>query len=112
MKQSVCTLIYPYMPNLYLVYFCKGVIVTTLQVVFHYKLSFRSCTDQDTWSCVSGNCGTESVELSIVDEEDKEWCQREGVMTREVSSNAVFQLRFICSTAGNGGLPKKDCHHQ
>lgn len=29
MKQSainsdVCTLIYPYMPNLYLVYFCKG----------------------------------------------------------------------------------------
>lgn len=66
----------------------------SLTVVFHYKLSFRSCTDQDTWSCVSGDCGSESVELSIVDEEDKEWCQREGVMTREVSSNAVFQLRL------------------
>lgn len=72
-----------------------GVIVTILQVAFHYKLSFRSCTDQDTWSCVSGDCGTESVELSIVDEEDKEWCQREGVMSREVSSNAVFQLRSV-----------------
>ncbi|XP_039908297.1 uncharacterized protein LOC120746864 isoform X2 [Simochromis diagramma] len=66
----------------------------SVTVVFHYKLSFRSCTDQDTWSCVSGDCGTESVELSIVDEEDKEWCQREGVMSREVSSNAVFQLRL------------------
>uniref|UniRef100_A0A3B4GDT3 Uncharacterized protein n=1 Tax=Pundamilia nyererei TaxID=303518 RepID=A0A3B4GDT3_9CICH len=71
----------------------SSVIVTILQVAFHYKLSFRSCTDQDTWSCVSGDCGTESVELSIVDEEGKEWCQREGVMSREVSSNAVFQLR-------------------
>ncbi|XP_005754417.1 uncharacterized protein LOC102213648 [Pundamilia nyererei] len=65
----------------------------SVTVAFHYKLSFRSCTDQDTWSCVSGDCGTESVELSIVDEEGKEWCQREGVMSREVSSNAVFQLR-------------------
>ncbi|XP_030608912.1 uncharacterized protein LOC115796686 [Archocentrus centrarchus] len=67
----------------------------SLMVVFHYKLSFRSCTDKDTWNCVSSDCGTESVELNIVEEEDKEWCQREGVMTREVSSSiSFFQLRL------------------
>ncbi|XP_035771909.1 uncharacterized protein LOC118455887 [Neolamprologus brichardi] len=66
----------------------------SLRVVFDYKLSFRSCTDEDKWSCASGDCGSESVELNIVDEEDREWCQREGVMTREVSSNSLFQLRL------------------
>lgn len=30
-----------------------------------------------------------------MDEEDREWCQREGVMTREVSSNSLFQLRSV-----------------
>lgn len=64
-------------------------------MVFDYKLSFRSCTDEDKWSCASGDCGSESVELNIVDKEDREWCQREGVMTREVSSNSLFQLRSV-----------------
>lgn len=64
-------------------------------MVFDYKLSFRSCTDEDKWKCASGDCGSESVELNIVDEEDREWCQREGVMTREVSSNSLFQLRSV-----------------
>lgn len=64
-----------------------------LQVHFHYKLSFRSCTDVDSWDCISGDCGTESLVLNVVDEEAGKWCQREGVMIREVSTNAPFQLR-------------------
>lgn len=76
----------------------------SLRVVFDYKLSFRSCTDVDKWSCASGDCGSESVELNIVDEEDREWCQREGVMTREVSSNSLFQLRL----AGGNWIDNKN----
>ncbi|XP_071769163.2 uncharacterized protein LOC139922549 [Centroberyx gerrardi] len=64
-------------------------------VVLRYKLSFRSCTDDDTWDCVSGDCGTESLLLDVVDQESsEEWCQIEGVMIRQVSTNAPFQLRL------------------
>ncbi|XP_044197986.1 uncharacterized protein LOC122974133 [Thunnus albacares] len=66
----------------------------SVRVVFHYKLNFHSCTDEDSWKCVSGDCGTESVELYIVDQEAEIWCQREGVMFRQVSTNALFQLRL------------------
>ncbi|XP_026225147.1 uncharacterized protein LOC113168344 [Anabas testudineus] len=64
----------------------------SVEVVCRYKLSFRSCTDGDQWSCASGKCGTQILELNIVDEQAGEWCQREGVMTREVSGTTQFQL--------------------
>ncbi|XP_018558849.1 uncharacterized protein LOC108901720 [Lates calcarifer] len=66
----------------------------SIRVVFHYKLNFRSCTDSDSWDCVSGDCGTESVVVNIVDKEDGRWCQLEGLMTRQVSTDAPFQLRL------------------
>ncbi|XP_056225192.1 mucin-2-like [Seriola aureovittata] len=66
-----------------------------LTVVIRYKLNFHLCSDSDTWSCITeGQCGTQSaVELNRVDEDRSgEWCQREGIMTRQVSSSASFQL--------------------
>ncbi|KAM3591024.1 uncharacterized protein V6R79_020784 [Siganus canaliculatus] len=63
------------------------------QVVLRYKLNFHGCTDLDVWSCLSGNCGTESTELHVVEQESGgEWCQREGVMTRQVPSTSPFEL--------------------
>ncbi|XP_078147970.1 uncharacterized protein LOC139914085 isoform X2 [Centroberyx gerrardi] len=68
----------------------------SVQVVLRYKLNFHSCTQEDTWVCISGDCGTvESLTLNIVDQESSgEWCQREGVMFRQISTNAPFQLRL------------------
>lgn len=65
------------------------------QVTLRYKLNFRDCTDEDTWDCFSGDCGNESTVLHDVEESDEGWCQREGVMTRQVSTNAPFQLRWV-----------------
>ncbi|XP_041634979.1 uncharacterized protein LOC121504333 [Cheilinus undulatus] len=64
----------------------------SVEVVLRYKLNFHSCTDADSWTCLSGDCGTQSLELHKVEESSGEWCQREGVMTRQVPSNAAFQL--------------------
>ncbi|XP_040887723.1 uncharacterized protein LOC121177460 [Toxotes jaculatrix] len=66
----------------------------SVTVVLRYKLNFHSCIDEDTWDCPSGDCGTQSaLTLNTVDEESSgEWCQREGIMTRQVPSNASFQL--------------------
>nr|XP_046237021.1 integrin beta-like protein A [Scatophagus argus] len=68
----------------------------SITVVLRYKLNFHSCGNDDTWSCFSGDCGTQtSLELNEVYEESGgEWCQREGIMTRQVPSNAPFQLRL------------------
>ncbi|XP_029931464.1 uncharacterized protein LOC115376135 [Myripristis murdjan] len=67
----------------------------SVRVVLRYKLSFRSCTDRDTWDCFSGNCGSETLVLNIVDQESSsEWCQREGIMTRQVPTNAPFQMQL------------------
>ncbi|XP_041840328.1 mucin-5AC-like [Melanotaenia boesemani] len=64
----------------------------SVNVTVRYKLSFHSCTDVATWVC-TGNCGSESIALQIVDQASSgDWCQREGVMTRLVPSNAPFQL--------------------
>ncbi|KAI3375620.1 hypothetical protein L3Q82_003932 [Scortum barcoo] len=61
-------------------------------VVLRYKVSLHSCTDL-TWTCLSGICGTESVVLNDVDMESSgEWCQREGISTRQLPSNAPFEL--------------------
>ncbi|KAI3375627.1 hypothetical protein L3Q82_003942 [Scortum barcoo] len=63
-------------------------------VVLRYKVSFYSCTDL-TWTCLSGICGTESVVFNGVDMESSgEWCQKEGISTRKLPSNAPFQLLF------------------
>ncbi|XP_050931462.1 mucin-2 isoform X3 [Lates calcarifer] len=63
-------------------------------VVLRYKLNFHSCTQSDSWGCLRDEgCGMSDVVLRKVDEERSgEWCQREGIMTRQVSSNAPFQL--------------------
>ncbi|XP_050931464.1 uncharacterized protein LOC108902793 [Lates calcarifer] len=68
----------------------------SLMVVIRYKLSFRSCTDVDSWDCFTGSCGSQSAfELNIVDEENgREWCQREGIMTQQVLTNAPFEMRL------------------
>ncbi|KAM8747108.1 uncharacterized protein AB9X84_015238 isoform 2-T2 [Acanthopagrus schlegelii] len=64
----------------------------SLRVVARYKLGFASCTDNDTWSC-TGNCGNENTVVpNVVQELSGEWCQREGNMTRQLSSNDPFQL--------------------
>ncbi|XP_037614026.1 uncharacterized protein LOC119481308 [Sebastes umbrosus] len=66
----------------------------SVTVVIRYKLNFHRCTDGDTWRCLSGNCGNpSSLVLNEVDKESSgEWCQREGIMTRQVPSNAPFEL--------------------
>ncbi|XP_028419433.1 mucin-2 [Perca flavescens] len=66
----------------------------SVTVVLRYKLSFSTCQENALWTCGSGNCGNESsLVLNIVDQESSgEWCQREGIMTRQVPSNAPFHL--------------------
>ncbi|XP_070785933.1 uncharacterized protein [Enoplosus armatus] len=63
-------------------------------VVIRYKLNFHHCSSSDTWTCLSGNCGTQTslVLKEVYVESSQEWCQKEGIMTRQVPSNAVFQL--------------------
>ncbi|XP_044038877.1 uncharacterized protein LOC122869710 [Siniperca chuatsi] len=69
----------------------------SVTVVLRYKLNFHSCTNLN-WTCLSGDCGTESLQLNTVDMENSgEWCQTEGISTRLLPSNAPFQLWF------NGG---------
>ncbi|KAM7366544.1 hypothetical protein PAMP_015978 [Pampus punctatissimus] len=70
------------------------------RVVLRYKLNFHSCTDL-RWMCQSGNCGNDIVLLRTVDMESSgEWCQNEGISTRQVPSNAPFQLCLVlCHSA-------------
>ncbi|XP_019207418.1 uncharacterized protein LOC109197005 isoform X1 [Oreochromis niloticus] len=68
--------------------FANGSVTVTLR----YKLNFHGCT-ADNWLCLSGDCGTETHTLYVVKQESSgDWCQREGIMTRQVSSNAPFEL--------------------
>ncbi|XP_075890314.1 uncharacterized protein LOC142893540 isoform X2 [Nelusetta ayraudi] len=68
---------------------------STITVVLRYKLGFRSCSDSDTWGCFSGNCGNErSLVVKTISEKKGEWCHSEGIMTRLVPSNGLFQLRI------------------
>ncbi|XP_078132205.1 uncharacterized protein LOC144534249 [Sander vitreus] len=67
----------------------------SVTVVIRYKLNFHLCSDSALWTCSIGYfCGTESApELNEVYKESSgEWCQTEGIMTRQVPSNAPFQL--------------------
>ncbi|XP_074480033.1 uncharacterized protein LOC141760838 isoform X2 [Sebastes fasciatus] len=66
----------------------------SIKVVLRYKLNFHTCTGSDSWECPSSNCGTQSpIVLKNVDQESSgDWCQREGIMTRQLASNAPFQL--------------------
>ncbi|XP_038154948.1 uncharacterized protein LOC119792399 [Cyprinodon tularosa] len=66
----------------------------SMQVFLRYKLSFRDCTDFDTWICI-GSCGSLAPTLEKVDEESGgEWCQREGILTPVISprSSTRFEL--------------------
>ncbi|XP_016535190.1 uncharacterized protein LOC103149173 [Poecilia formosa] len=67
-------------------------------VELHYKLSYDLCTHTDSWSC-SGNCGTETqiLPLTKVDEISGEWCQREAVTSRQLTSNSPLTLVFASS---------------
>ncbi|XP_039863046.1 mucin-2-like isoform X4 [Simochromis diagramma] len=68
--------------------FADGSVTVTLR----YKLNFHGCIS-DNWSCLSGDCGTETYTLHVVKQESSgDWCQREGIMTRQISSNALFEL--------------------
>ncbi|XP_032355294.1 uncharacterized protein LOC116669493 isoform X4 [Etheostoma spectabile] len=66
----------------------------SVTVVLRYKLSFRTCQENASWTCGSGDCGNESsLVLNIVDQNSSgAVCQREGIMTRQAPSNAPFQL--------------------
>ncbi|KAM9436935.1 uncharacterized protein ACWYII_015031 [Salvelinus alpinus] len=69
----------------------------TYRVDLRHKTGFHSCTDTDTWLCVSGDCGTRtSLAVQTVDREiSGDWCQTEGRMTRHVSNNThTFDLRM------------------
>ncbi|KAA8591967.1 hypothetical protein FQN60_017341 [Etheostoma spectabile] len=64
----------------------------SVKVVLRYKLGFHTCSGQ-TWTCHSGDCGNQTVLTKTVDQESSgPWCQTEGIMTRQVPSNAPFQL--------------------
>ncbi|XP_029028403.1 uncharacterized protein LOC114868772 isoform X2 [Betta splendens] len=66
----------------------------SVTVVCRYKTSFRSCSDGDAWDCAGGDCGSHTLELSVVDTLDGDWCQKEGVMRRRVPDTEPFQLRL------------------
>ncbi|KAK2862815.1 hypothetical protein Q5P01_002348 [Channa striata] len=69
----------------------------SVTVDLRYKLNFQNCTNL-SWECLSGNCGTESlVARTIYEERNGEWCQTEEISTRQLPSNAPFQMRL------NGG---------
>ncbi|KAL0994866.1 hypothetical protein UPYG_G00128490 [Umbra pygmaea] len=59
-----------------------------------YKTGFHLCSDSDLWVCVSGDCGNlTSLVVQTVDQEtsgDFIWCQREGVMTRNLSKELHY----------------------
>ncbi|XP_042256387.1 mucin-5AC-like isoform X2 [Thunnus maccoyii] len=63
----------------------------SVTVVVRYKSNSHSCT-KEAWTCLSGNCGNESLVTGNIDEESGAWCQTEGISTRLVPSNAPFQL--------------------
>ncbi|XP_013763447.1 uncharacterized protein LOC102200483 [Pundamilia nyererei] len=69
----------------------------SVTVTVRYKLNFHTaaCTNDETWNCLSGDCGTGTYTLHVVKQESSgDWCQREGIMTRQVPSNAPFELRL------------------
>ncbi|XP_067436048.1 uncharacterized protein [Thunnus thynnus] len=65
----------------------------SVTVVVRYKSNFHSCTNE-AWTCLSGNCGSESLVTGNIDKESGAWCQTEGISTRLVPSNTPFQLKL------------------
>ncbi|KAK2862816.1 hypothetical protein Q5P01_002349 [Channa striata] len=64
----------------------------SVTVDLRYRLNFQNCTNL-SWECLSGNCGNESL-VAVFEymESNEEWCKTEGIFTRQVPSNAPFQL--------------------
>ncbi|KAI1895953.1 hypothetical protein AGOR_G00112080 [Albula goreensis] len=70
----------------------------TITVSFHYKESYRGqCGKRLGWSCGTGDCGQLSLaEFSDTDKDPSEhqlWCQAEGHILRDLSSDKPFTLR-------------------
>ncbi|XP_047453784.1 uncharacterized protein LOC125015763 isoform X2 [Mugil cephalus] len=65
----------------------------SVTVIIRYKITLHSC-DSISLTCLSGNCGNESVVVvkTVNMENSEPWCQMEGISTRQLSSNAPFQL--------------------
>ncbi|XP_053199122.1 uncharacterized protein LOC128383539 [Scomber japonicus] len=69
----------------------------SVTVVIRYKLNFHNC-GFNSWTCLSGNCGSETSVQGTVDEESSIWCQTERISTRLVPSNAPFGLVFASNS--------------
>lgn len=76
---------------------------SVINVVVYWQINFynrgyrnESCEDQLSWQCQSGDCGTLMQSEIIINEANSSvvaWCQSEGYMTRNVSTNLPFNLR-------------------
>ncbi|XP_045921053.1 uncharacterized protein LOC123980607 isoform X2 [Micropterus dolomieu] len=67
----------------------------SMTVELQYNLNFRCSLDITSWICPSNNCGIVSSEVAhnvTKDSSPFEWCQRDGIITRQVPTNAPFQL--------------------
>lgn len=78
----------------------------SVEVVLRYKQNFHTCSSSIAWFCLNGPCGVSPpVTLQYVDQEinGAEWCQHEGIMTRQLPGNAPFELQ-IDSNAWISGI--------
>ncbi|KAM4611635.1 uncharacterized protein ACJ7VT_012311 [Polymixia lowei] len=69
----------------------------SVTVVLRYRTAVdggRTCPTSETWTCSSGVCGTQlGLTVNVVHRESRgEWCQGEGILTRQTTTNAPFQL--------------------
>ncbi|XP_028998187.1 uncharacterized protein LOC114850675 [Betta splendens] len=75
-------------------YYPKNTTTTDFMVNVRYTVYYELCTNLG-WQCLSGDCGGENTVVYTVKSSDIEgWCQTEGVSTRQIPSNAPFQLWF------------------
>jgi len=62
------------------------------RVDFRYKDVYDSCGSRLNWACASGNCGGQTaVEIGTI-YRNLDWCQEEGIVTRQLISDKPFQL--------------------
>ncbi|XP_068164924.1 uncharacterized protein [Antennarius striatus] len=80
--------------------------LTPKQVVLRYKLNFHSCDEVDTWRCFTGACGFQrSLTLNVISRESSgDWCQKEGIMVRQIPRNFSFQLMLRGGNWLNGNI--------
>ncbi|KAL4007496.1 hypothetical protein ACER0C_001348 [Sarotherodon galilaeus] len=65
-------------------------------VNFRYKMNFHECNQSDIWGCFTYNCLQSTYILNVVEvvkkESSGEWCQTEGHMIKQYSSDAPFEV--------------------